>query len=115
MSATVMPERTSARTVVDQCTHPVAASRAYTVPSCAPAKMRPRYTAGCDRRTAVSGNANTHLGASFGTSAAVSPAAAADWKRELLRPGAQLAQLGPSFHSGALVADAAGQGLASSS
>src|SRR5438093_3774697 len=59
---------------------------------------RPRYTAGCDRRTAVSGNAKTHFTVSFGRSSALSPASFAAWNRMFVRPAPQLLQPGPSFH-----------------
>src|SRR5690349_3543885 len=60
--------------------------------------MRPRYTAGCERRTDVSGNANAHFSLSFGTSSAFSPASLAPWYRILERPAPQLVQPGISLH-----------------
>ena len=49
------------------------------------------------------GTPNAHFSVSFGTEAAVSPAAAADWKRELVR------SLPQPFHCGSVAASASGR------
>src|ERR1700730_11235417 len=96
--------------MVVQWTQPLAASRAYTLPSWLPAKTLPRYTAGCERSVEVSGKANAHFKTRRGTESAARPASFAGRKRVFASPPPQLLQLGV-FFQGAL----AGQGFAISS
>src|SRR5215470_4070228 len=68
------------------------------LPSWLPANTLPRYTAGCERSTVVSGNANAHFMVSLGRSSAFNPASFAGWNRMLVSPAPQLLHPGSYFH-----------------
>lgn len=79
-----------------QYTQPFSASSAYTAPGPVPMKTRPPTTVGWPAANSGAGKPKAHFTASFGTSAWVSPAPAAGWKRELTMSAPQ------PFHIGAV-------------
>ena len=73
------------------------------MPDSLPRNTRPPNTVGCALTALTPGMPNAHFNVSFGTDCAVSPAAAADWNRELVR------SLPHPFHCGSVAASASGR------
>ncbi len=74
---TLIAVRTPPSALNVQCVHPVFASSEYTMPLTLPTNTRPAATVGCPDAAVEPGNPNAHFKVSFGTSAAVRPAALA--------------------------------------
>ena len=92
--AIVIAVRTPPSALKVQCVQPVFASSEYTMPLVVPTKTRPAATVGWPDADDTPGKPKAHFNVSFGTCAAVSPAAFSFWNREFA------ASLPQPFHIG---------------